>query len=122
MCIRDRCGNGSYSVVDNENVLYTHFGDNLYGCALADPGDPSAGIEVRYVLEDIITAIEGEDFPPDITRLFGLSMAYDGHPVSYTHLRGHETVLDLVCRLLLEKKQVSARVSYCRTPLAKRPS
>ena len=27
-------------------------------------------------------------------------------PVSYTHLRAHETVLDLVCRLLLEKKNV----------------
>ena len=26
------------------------------------------------------------------------------YPVSYTHLRAHETVLDLVCRLLLEKK------------------
>ena len=28
----------------------------------------------------------------------------DLFPVSYTHLRAHETVLDLVCRLLLEKK------------------
>ena len=28
------------------------------------------------------------------------------HPVSYTHLRAHETVLDLVCRLLLEKKKI----------------
>ena len=28
-------------------------------------------------------------------------------PVSYTHLRAHETVLDLVCRLLLEKKHTS---------------
>ena len=27
--------------------------------------------------------------------------------VSYTHLRAHETVLDLVCRLLLEKKKSS---------------
>ena len=27
------------------------------------------------------------------------------NPVSYTHLRAHETVLDLVCRLLLETKQ-----------------
>ena len=27
------------------------------------------------------------------------------HAVSYTHLRAHETVLDLVCRLLLEKKK-----------------
>ena len=26
--------------------------------------------------------------------------------VSYTHLRAHETVLDLVCRLLLEKKKI----------------
>ena len=26
-------------------------------------------------------------------------------PVSYTHLRAHETVLDLVCRLLLEKQK-----------------
>ena len=25
--------------------------------------------------------------------------------VSYTHLRAHETVLDIVCRLLLEKQQ-----------------
>ena len=45
-------------------------------------------------------------------------------PVSYTHLRAHETVLDLVCRLLLEKKKhrisiISRRImtvyrEYCR--------
>ena len=29
----------------------------------------------------------------------------DVKPVSYTHLRAHETVLDIVCRLLLEKKK-----------------
>ncbi|WDT36887.1 hypothetical protein PVA38_12125 [Streptococcus pneumoniae D39] len=29
----------------------------------------------------------------------------DAITVSYTHLRAHETVLDLVCRLLLEKKK-----------------
>ena len=38
-------------------------------------------------------------------------------PVSYTHLRAHETVLDLVCRLLLEKKKteqqyISLIISY----------
>ena len=27
------------------------------------------------------------------------------YPVSYTHLRAHETVLDLVCRHLLEKQK-----------------
>src|SRR5664280_2342787 len=30
---------------------------------------------------------------------------YNNASVSYTHLRAHETVLDLVCRLLLEKKK-----------------
>ena len=32
-------------------------------------------------------------------------MTHKSIPVSYTHLRAHETVLDLVCRLLLEKKK-----------------
>ena len=39
---------------------------------------------------------------------FKTFLAHDGiydMPVSYTHLRAHETVLDLVCRLLLEKKK-----------------
>ena len=29
------------------------------------------------------------------------------HPVSYTHLRAHETPEHLVCRLLLEKKKIN---------------
>src|SRR5664280_3500538 len=33
------------------------------------------------------------------------SGGHDNLAVSYTHLRAHETVLDLVCRLLLEKKK-----------------
>ena len=33
------------------------------------------------------------------------STAVCREPVSYTHLRAHETVLDLVCRLLLEKNK-----------------
>src|SRR5450756_2760540 len=32
-------------------------------------------------------------------------LAVDLVPVSYTHLRAHETRHDLVCRLLLEKKK-----------------
>ena len=38
--------------------------------------------------------------PESLSLLEGLDV-----PVSYTHLRAHETVLDLVCRLLLEKKK-----------------
>ena len=37
--------------------------------------------------------------------MIGLSAGIAVVPVSYTHLRAHETVLDLVCRLLLEKKK-----------------
>ena len=32
--------------------------------------------------------------------------------VSYTHLRAHETVLDLVCRLLLEKKKTTNTTTH----------
>src|SRR5664280_1855324 len=38
------------------------------------------------------------------TNDFEISAVVHG-AVSYTHLRAHETVLDLVCRLLLEKKK-----------------
>eukprot|EP00656_Telonema_subtile_P041528 TRINITY_DN46720_c0_g1_i1.p1 TRINITY_DN46720_c0_g1~~TRINITY_DN46720_c0_g1_i1.p1 ORF type:complete len:322 (+),score=63.19 TRINITY_DN46720_c0_g1_i1:33-998(+) len=37
--------------------------------------------------------------------LHTLGFGLDPYSVSYTHLRAHETVLDLVCRLLLEKKK-----------------
>src|SRR5665811_2577449 len=37
------------------------------------------------------------------SRGFIFAFACLAVPVSYTHLRAHETVLDLVCRLLLEK-------------------
>ena len=36
-------------------------------------------------------------------------------PVSYTHLRAHETVLDLVCRLLLEKKKTKIKTKKKKT-------
>eukprot|EP00656_Telonema_subtile_P010171 TRINITY_DN14864_c0_g1_i1.p1 TRINITY_DN14864_c0_g1~~TRINITY_DN14864_c0_g1_i1.p1 ORF type:complete len:512 (-),score=78.95 TRINITY_DN14864_c0_g1_i1:12-1547(-) len=39
------------------------------------------------------------------TGMDKMAFCKDGEPVSYTHLRAHETVLDLVCRLLLEKKK-----------------
>ena len=39
--------------------------------------------------------------------------------VSYTHLRAHETVLDLVCRLLLEKKKNKDLVTSYKTPTTK---
>ena len=45
----------------------------------------------------------------DVSNLEIIDDTFD--TVSYTHLRAHETVLDLVCRLLLEKKKTSINKS-----------
>ena len=44
----------------------------------------------------------------DIERERGITIK----AVSYTHLRAHETVLDLVCRLLLEKKKTTTLYTH----------
>ena len=54
-----------------------------YECGIVDQTEPPERFPVRFYL---------------IAMIFIVS-------VSYTHLRAHETVLDLVCRLLLEKKK-----------------
>ena len=51
-----------------------------------------------------IEVVFGSDFEPQPFR-DGRVVGDLDNPVSYTHLRAHETVLDLVCRLLLEKKK-----------------
>src|SRR5271157_3472128 len=42
-----RWGNGIYSVVDKDNVLYTNYNGSVYAFALSDPNEPSAGITTR---------------------------------------------------------------------------
>ena len=53
-----------------------------------------ARAEVRKVLATIL----------DLERLLAKVTLGTSGPVSYTHLRAHETVLDIVCRLLLEQQ------------------
>ena len=47
-----------------------------------------------------------------------LGKVFDSTPVSYTHLPAHETVLDILCRLLLEKKKnhLTQRASHFHVP------
>ena len=45
--------------------------------------------------------LEAEVYAP----LEGVELLSNAAPVSYTHLRAHETRSNLVCRLLLEKKK-----------------
>ena len=59
------------------------------GCCL------SRALRIRVSMSAIGSVI-------DISHLY---YQLDLTTVSYTHLRAHETVLDLVCRLLLEKKK-----------------
>src|SRR5664280_1801527 len=53
-----------------------------------------------YLTTDLMSGNFADYFPSGLTSRKSHSTA-----VSYTHLRAHETVLDLVCRLLLEKKK-----------------
>ena len=57
------------------------------------------GVGPRERLGLLGIAIEAEK------EVVSILVASDYEAVSYTHLRAHETVLDLVCRLLLEKKK-----------------
>ena len=63
-------------------------------------GGPNAG-HTLYVNDKkvVLHQIPSGVFHEGIINLIGNGVV----PVSYTHLRAHETVLDLVCRLLLEK-------------------
>ncbi|MFP5212487.1 MAG: hypothetical protein ACLGPL_03830 [Acidobacteriota bacterium] len=77
-----RFGNGSYVLVDKDNVLYVPYLTTLYAFTLKDPANPSSGIGVRYKLQDVINAIQGSNpAPPAGTRIVGLAMTYDGHIV-----------------------------------------
>ena len=54
---------------------------------------------------EIADVIEGEACAARPGRSREVGIDQSANPVSYTHLRAHETVLDIVCRLLLEKKK-----------------
>ena len=67
------------------------------------------GLRFKKVVT-VFTEVKGLPFAEEAVRLGADFMdAYEDplihRPVSYTHLRAHETRHDLVCRLLLEKKK-----------------
>ena len=72
----------------------------------------STGLNETTVKPEQIVCVKGTD-PLElflsVISLWELNaiplLIHTSRTVSYTHLRAHETVLDLVCRLLLEKKK-----------------
>ena len=101
-----------------------HTGHSQPGTATVTSVEPTRGgshitVDVRSASGELLASgheVNG-DAPHRLGATFDISYATPdgigttqvytaGHdPVSYTHLRAHETVLDLVCRLLLEKKK-----------------
>src|SRR5450756_2734173 len=73
----------------------------------ARPGRANAGDKLLTL---VMSALAGGDCIDDANalraggteRILGFSVKATSTPVSYTHLRAHETRHDLVCRLLLE--------------------
>ena len=68
-----------------------------------------------YAFADINPEFRRDPETKTMAVTFNVAESPRTYAVSYTHLRAHETVLDLVCRLLLEKKKnitQSAILSY----------
>src|SRR5665811_1579850 len=127
MCIRDSEGNIEWlakywgDAARNSHIRGPRHNDGLILRALLDSGARTAGEESGF--HAVAVDARSPKYDGGIaTRLdcipFGVVLnnrqerfydeGQDIWPkryatVSYTHLRAHETVLDLVCRLLLEK-------------------
>ena len=87
---------GSYHEVDSSEMAFKIAGSMAIkdGCRKAQPCilEPMMKVEIE-IPDEFTGTIIG-----DISRR-------RGRAVSYTHLRAHETLRHLVCRLLLEKKK-----------------
>ena len=91
MCIRDRL-----SALDPLRVLARGYSVTYVegtSAPLVDAEGVAPGDALRIVLARGTVRARVTDISKDGVR-----------SVSYTHLRAHETVLDLLCRLLLETK------------------
>ena len=103
------------------SVAFAYLAKEAYGLdteavALGTPNEETAfvldyfGVEAPRVItsakaegaEQVILTDHNE-FQQSVSDIAEVEV-YGVVAVSYTHLRAHETVLDLVCRLLLEKK------------------
>ncbi len=84
MCIRDR---PNYELTDDPTKLAIELGDAT--TVLAEQSEAVTGTQ-----PDALELVEQQ-----------VTIDVDQVTVSYTHLRAHETLRYLVCRLLLEKKK-----------------
>src|SRR5450759_261483 len=102
------------------NQVMAH-GCNLVSCAYHNTSNSIVsgiyGFQRKYISEPGIRVVRvliksncvRPPHPKGWGMLMGRTPGFLGivkYPLSYTHLRAHETRHDLVCRLLLEKKNI----------------
>src|SRR5678815_3194747 len=95
---KHRQNRGSRRAIDL-TIPFSRNRRSVFGTAVSILTVPYVSFERRRIfsMAGIRVFTEGDSFPV-FARLFP-------GPVSYTHLRAHETPEHLVCRLLLEKKK-----------------
>ena len=71
---------------------------------ISHSGDEAGALELMRRIREVFGAVD-------------VRVGRSGAPVSYTHLRAHETGRNLVCRLLLEKKKKKEVYSVRKTRL-----
>mgnify|MGYP003380170084 CR=1 FL=1 len=69
------------------------------------PHFPPEVTAASHRLEALVGTLS-EEYKVNVFTLTEIGERAKEKAVSYTHLRAHETVLDLVCRLLLDKKKI----------------
>ena len=87
-------------VFKSANMTSTHF---------ARMSDTLEDIRKTNVQAEVKTAVPTSMYSIVANFLLPFVLLIGSYPVSYTHLRAHETRHDLVCRLLLEKKKRKSR-------------
>src|SRR5665811_1832856 len=106
MCIRD--SSEDFKLIGPEKIFYNEKPDG-FEIAFKNTGNvhlvPYGTITIKNMFGKVIQTLPVDAYfvLPDSTRYREIMWTKDFSigPVSYTHLRAHETVLDLVCRLLL---------------------
>ena len=102
MCIRDRSENIFEIASLPKSIIL--LGGGYKSCEFAHFFS-AMGVKVSIIQRNVRLLPEQEpEIGYVVEKKLGEHVSISTGPVSYTHLRAHETVLDLVCRLLLEKK------------------
>src|SRR5450756_2649291 len=96
---------GTYSVLSGTGYTDTCVVDSWWGLPVYWDAVNASKNDNTIFQETTIQCMKSETHKPLFMVADAGPDSHTSNPVSYTHLRAHETRHDLVCRLLLEKKK-----------------